>query len=111
MIVDVAIIAKNVRYWEPDFMKSLSQSGTHYKRDQFRDFLFPLRLIVARDSGGKAVVGMIGQKLGFDFAQRGLHSLHLCQNINAIAVILDHFGNASDLPFNTRKSATDARAA
>lgn len=44
---------------------------------------------------------MIFQDLAFDLCQRRLHCLHLMQYIDTIAVIGDHLGDATDLPFDT----------
>jgi len=43
---------------------------------------------------------MILQYLAFDLDQSGFHRLHLVQNVNAIAVVIDHLGDAAHLPFD-----------
>ena len=68
---------------------------------QFRDFLALLGLITAFNRAFDAMADMIAQDRIFDLAQCGAHRRELRQNIDAIAVVLDHAGKTADLPCNS----------
>jgi hypothetical protein len=64
---------------------------------QFRD-LFPLiGLVAAGDRVFDAMRHVILQNLFFDAPQRGPHRRDLGDDVDAVAVLLNHFGQAADL--------------
>src|SRR6202022_2016392 len=74
----------------------LPVSPTDY-RHQFR-YLFPLiGLVAARNRVFDAMRHVISEHLFLDAPERGTHGRDLRDDIDAIAVLVDHFGQAADL--------------
>ena len=65
---------------------------------------------VARGDGVLDTMGdMIAQDVVFDAVQRSLYRVNLGDDVNAITVFIDHFGDASNLTFDAIKLFANAR--
>jgi hypothetical protein len=52
---------------------------------------------------------MIAQNVMFDAVQRSLYRVKLGNDVNAITVLIDHFGDASNLTFDAIELLANAR--
>ena len=76
-------------------------------RHQFRN-LFPLiRLVTARDGVLDAMGDVVLQDLFLDTAQRGAHRRYLRDDVDAVAVLLDHFRQAANLALDPAETFSD----
>jgi hypothetical protein len=73
-------------------------AGKHL--DQFADLAALLALIARRDRMLDAVGDVIGEDLVFGAAQRGAHRRELGDDIDAIAIVLDHAREPAHLAFD-----------
>src|SRR5690348_10014379 len=71
---------------------------------QFGKFDPRLLWITAFDGIGHAMIGMGLQQFILDLAQRGLDGLDLRQDVDAIAIFLDHAGDTADLALDAGKA-------
>ncbi len=54
-----------------------------------------------------AVLQMLAQKVSFDFSQRCSHRFDLRHDVDAVAIVLDHLGDATDLTFDPFESRVE----
>lgn len=74
--------------------------GTAKNLDQFRDLLALVCLVARRDGMFHAVTDMVAQYFVLDAIERRFHRIDLGDDVDAIAVFLQHFGNAAYLAFD-----------
>ncbi|GGO92894.1 hypothetical protein GCM10011329_11060 [Stakelama pacifica] len=53
---------------------------------------------------------MILQDRVFDLGERGFHRLHLIENVEAVAIVLDHLREAADLSFYSPQAVHNGTA-
>jgi len=77
-------------------VSSLRSATAHQARDGRHELLRPLGLVVV---GGAedAVLRVIVEEPERDLVERGLHGRDLRQDVDAVAVVLDHALDAADL--------------
>ena len=66
--------------------------------NEFGKLLFLLGLVTACDGFGDAAGGVILQHLAFDLGKSRPDRGDLVQDIDAVAIVLDHLRNAANLP-------------
>src|SRR5215469_3814545 len=76
---------------------------------QLGDLAALLGLVAGRDRTLDAMGHMVAQHLLLDAAQRHPHGGNLRDNVDAIAVILDHPGKAADLAFDAPEALEGGR--
>jgi len=69
--------------------------------DQFARFAALFRRVAADDCSLDAVMEMIREHFLFDADKGGPNCLQLVQDVNAVAVVLDHAGDPPHLTFDT----------
>ena len=75
--------------------------------DQFEQLVIHrlgLLLLAAAQNLRGAVVQVIAHQISRHAAQRFLHAGHLRDDVRTVAVFLNHFLQAADLPFNAAKA-------
>ena len=81
--------------------------GAADHRHEFRD-LFPLiRLVAAGDGMFDAMRDVISEDLLLDPAKCGAHRRDLRHDVDAIAVLVDHFGEPADLALDPAEALFD----
>ena len=60
-------------------------------------------LVAGMEGMGDAVLQMIGQRLLLDAVERGAHGADLRQHVDAVAILLDHAGDAPHLALDAAK--------
>jgi hypothetical protein len=90
----------------PDRLGGFSRCSSHNRClpvrsaddfNQFRDLLALIGLVAARDRMLDAMGDVVLQDLLFDPPQRGAHRRDLRDDVDAVAVLVDHFREAADL--------------
>jgi hypothetical protein len=85
------------------FQSNLPVRST-YHRHQFR-YLFPLiGLVTAGDRVFDAMRHVVPQHFLLDAPQRGAHGRDLRDDIDAVAILVNHFGQTADLAFDTAEA-------
>src|SRR4051812_34161480 len=93
--------------WVPAFAGTTLPFRAPDHRHQLRDLLALVGLVAARDRMLDAMGDVIFQNLFLDPAQRGTHRRDLRHDVDAIAVLLDHFREAANLPLDPAKAFSD----
>jgi hypothetical protein len=68
---------------------------------QFRNLPALLGLVAALDRAFDAVADMVAQDFVLDLAECGAHRRQLRENVDTIALVLNHAGKPADLPCNS----------
>jgi hypothetical protein len=74
--------------------------------DQLIDFPFSFLLIPRSNCIGNAVTHVVLKHKPLDTRQSCARGLHLGDNVNAVAVVIDHFYETTDLPFDPGEPGT-----
>jgi hypothetical protein len=78
--------------------------GTTHHRHEFFDFAALLGLVARRDGMIDAMRDVITQDLLLDAAQRRAHRRDLCDDVDAIAVVVHHAGETANLTLDTAQA-------
>ena len=78
---------------------------------QFRNLLLALFQIIARDGSGKAIAGVVFEEFGFDFFEGCGHGFGLGDDVDAIAVLVNHAREAAHLAFDAGEAFGNITAA
>jgi hypothetical protein len=83
----------------------ISAVGARQHVDQLVHFAALLTAVAAGDRVLDAVADMILQNLLLDSPQRSAHRRNLREDVNAVAVALDHAGDSADLALDSIEAA------
>src|SRR5215475_1844137 len=72
-----------------------------YYLHQFRNLVALIGLVAGGDRVFHAMGDVIAQNFFLDAAERGAHSRNLCDEVDAIAVFVDHLREAAHLAFDS----------
>ena len=81
--------------------------GARKDIDQFADLSALVSLISGRDRVLDAMRDVVAQDLLLDPAQRGTHRGNLRHDVDTVAVLLDHPGEAARLPLDALEPIED----